>query len=263
MAEGRMLKKRISKSRKFAALKSDKARLLYLMILPHLDAEGRTEADGGILKGTVCPYVKSITQRSISVLLRGLAETGLIILYETDGERYLELVRFDEFNRINKDKEAKSDIPAPSELQRSAIPTPGKVKLSEVKENISKEKFLDFVFLTKDEHQKLIKKFGEKLTKEKIVELNMGIGSKGYKYKSHYFTILNWARKDQPPEQTDKLCIVDRKPGYKYQANSNGEKKYLCKECHSAFTALGSSWWNCSPAEIEKIVEKGKQTLRR
>ena len=258
-----MLKKRISKSRKFAALKSDKARLLYLMILPHLDAEGRTEADSGILKGTVCPYVKSITQRSISVLLRGLAETGLIILYETDGERYLEFEKFEDFNRINKDKEAKSDIPAPSGLQRSAIVTPGKVKLREVKENISKEKFLDFVFLTQEEYQKLIKKFGKKAVATKIEDLNDYLGQHNKKYKSHYFTLNNWLRKDQPQQPTDKLCVVDRKLGYKYQTGPNGERVYLCKDCYEALTSQVNQWGLLHLRDIEQLVEKGKQTLSR
>jgi len=60
----------------------------------------------------------------------------------------------------------------------------------------SKKQFLDFVFLSEDEHKKLIERFGEKQTDDYIERLNNGIGSKGYKYKSHYFTILNWSRKD-------------------------------------------------------------------
>ncbi|MHC4397933.1 MAG: hypothetical protein ACYS1A_20005, partial [Planctomycetota bacterium] len=63
---------------------------------------------------------------------------------------------------------------------------------------------LDFVFLTKEEHSKLVEKFGESRTADLIEKLNSGIGSKGYKYKSHYFTILNWARRDDkenPPSR--------------------------------------------------------------
>ena len=66
-----------------------------------------------------------------------------------------------------------------------------------------KKQFFDFVFLSKEEHSKLVAKFGESRTAGLIEELNTGIGSKGYKYKSHYFTILNWARrkdKENPPE---------------------------------------------------------------
>jgi hypothetical protein len=67
-----------------------------------------------------------------------------------------------------------------------------KVKESKVKE--SKDKYLDFVYLSKAEHKKLIDQLGEKKTKEYIEKLNAYIGSKGKKYKSHYFTILNWIK---------------------------------------------------------------------
>lgn len=51
--------------------------------------------------------------------------------------------------------------------------------------------------LTKEELEKLRGKFGEKETAEKIEILSQGIESKGYKYKSHYATILSWDRKDK------------------------------------------------------------------
>jgi len=53
------------------------------------------------------------------------------------------------------------------------------------------------VKLAEDEYKKLIEKFGEFLTNEKIENLSSGIASKGYKYKSHYATILSWDRKNK------------------------------------------------------------------
>ena len=67
--------------------------------------------------------------------------------------------------------------------------------------DINKDKYLDFVFLTKNEYDKLTEQFGEQGTKDRIEVLNNGIGSKGYKYKSHYFTILSWERKDNKPNK--------------------------------------------------------------
>ena len=60
----------------------------------------------------------------------------------------------------------------------------------------SKEKHLECVLLTKKEHSKLIEKFGSENTDEKILELNDAVMSKGYKYSSHYHTILTWDRKN-------------------------------------------------------------------
>ncbi len=61
----------------------------------------------------------------------------------------------------------------------------------------SKEKFGEFenVLLTLEEHQKLVEKLGAPNTELMISELDTGIASKGYKYKSHYATILNWSRR--------------------------------------------------------------------
>ena len=55
-----------------------------------------------------------------------------------------------------------------------------------------KKKYLEFVMLTEEEYQKLIKTFGQKNTDDYIKRLNDYIGSKGKKYKSHYHTILVW-----------------------------------------------------------------------
>ena len=68
---------------------------------------------------------------------------------------------------------------------------------------IYKEKYLDEVFLTKQEYQKLVDKFGETLTKDYIQRLDNYMGSKGKRYKSHYKTILMWDDKNKP-QQTKK-----------------------------------------------------------
>jgi hypothetical protein len=59
-----------------------------------------------------------------------------------------------------------------------------------------KVKFLDFVYLTNEEHQKLISQLGEENVSTLITRLNLYVGSKGKSYKSHYYTILNWANKE-------------------------------------------------------------------
>lgn len=68
----------------------------------------------------------------------------------------------------------------------------------------NKKRFLDFVFLTDKEHKKLLDKLGKDKTDDLIERLNNYIGSKGKKYKSHYFTILSWDRKNIEEEPTRK-----------------------------------------------------------
>lgn len=60
-----------------------------------------------------------------------------------------------------------------------------------------KDKYLDNVYLFKQEYDKLVEKFSVKGTNDWIERVNVYVGSKGKSYKSHYFTILNWAKKDE------------------------------------------------------------------
>jgi hypothetical protein len=53
------------------------------------------------------------------------------------------------------------------------------------------------VYLTRWERDKLITRYGSDKYVEWIEELSHAIESKGYKYKSHYATILNWARREK------------------------------------------------------------------
>ena len=63
------------------------------------------------------------------------------------------------------------------------------------KEKIDKKLFLDFVYLESIEYDKLVIQFGEEGAKERIDRLNVYLGSTGKKYKSHYFTMLNWEKR--------------------------------------------------------------------
>lgn len=65
------------------------------------------------------------------------------------------------------------------------------------KKEKDKRLFSEFVYLTNDEYQRLLERFGELGTKDRIEKLNNYIGSKGNKYKSHYHTILTWANRDK------------------------------------------------------------------
>ena len=79
------------------------------------------------------------------------------------------------------------------------LPTP---KLASPKESIKKVLDKDIygefknVSLTKDEHDKLIVKFGVKGTADRIENLSTYLESKGRRYKSHYATILSWERRN-------------------------------------------------------------------
>lgn len=74
--------------------------------------------------------------------------------------------------------------------------------------NTKKERYMDFVFLTSDEHTRLVEKLWSTKTQYWIDRLNsyigqIGVGSASKKYKSHYFTILNWERREWGKTSSD------------------------------------------------------------
>ncbi len=209
MAEGRMLKRKITLSKKFVRLKSDKARLLWLYMLPFTDVDGRLEADAEDIRDEILrKQRKGYSVQKIEECLQDLHRVGLIILYSANSKRYLQFTRFSEEQKLRRDKEAKTTIPAPTtgEVREQDGTTPScppkvkrsKVKLSKVK--LSKEKYKDFILLTDEEHKKLLQRYGENNTRKLIDSLNRYIGSTGKEYKSHYFTLLNFAKRDDMPE---------------------------------------------------------------
>lgn len=108
----------------------------------------------------------------------------------------------------------KSELPS-RPITGAGIPKTGaeirqsKVKGSKVEKKKTYGQF-ENVKLTDDELAKLKVKFNSHFT-EKIEELSIGIESKGYKYKSHYATILSWARQKEKetPAQPKRINNAD------------------------------------------------------
>ena len=225
MPQGRIVRKRICQSRKLARLKTDGARLLYTWLLPNVDVEGRYEADVHVIKGTILTRLTKSTKEVESYLL-DLAENSLIVLYNCNGDRYLGIADFHLHQpKLRKDREAVSEIPgpAPDQVPTNSGPSPAEDKSREDKSREEKSReeklregkgnktlFGDFVYLTTEEHTKLVEKFGETDTKDRIERLDNYIGSTGKKYKSHYHTILNWAGRDEKEGSPRKRSVAER-----------------------------------------------------
>lgn len=94
-------------------------------------------------------------------------------------------------NTINNTKDIISD--------KSGNAPKGKTK----KEKAVKEKYGEFenVLLTKEEYQKLLDRFPSDL-KPRIEKLSGYVASTGKAYKSHYATIIMWAKKDEPKQRS-------------------------------------------------------------
>lgn len=131
MAQGRMLKRKITRSKKMAKLKTDKARLLWFYMLPYTDVDGRVEADPEDIKDEILrKQRKGFTINRIKECLQDLHKVGLIVLYDTNNKKYLQYTRFANEQNLRRDKEAESEIPAPRPEQSSPSPAAPTLSLS-------------------------------------------------------------------------------------------------------------------------------------
>lgn len=77
------------------------------------------------------------------------------------------------------------------------------------KTNINKDKilYLDYIYLTNIEYNKLIDSYNKNIIDKYINNINNYIWSTGKKYKSHYHTILNWLNRDWVKKKEHKEYI--------------------------------------------------------
>jgi hypothetical protein len=199
MPVGRILLKSISDSNKLPKLKTDGARLLYTWLIAHLDINGCFSGDAQVINGRIFTRLSKST-KTIEDYLQDMEQAGLIIRYKSDGDTFLNVPDFVEKQpSLNPNREGKSNIPAPAPglLRNYSVTAPTQVKLSKDKISKDKIKHRAHVFLTEEEHKKLMEQLGEAKTNDMIERLDLYIGSKGDKYKSHYMTILNWLKMDK------------------------------------------------------------------
>lgn len=186
---------------------SFECRLFYIGTWNFADDYGVVENSAKKLKAQVFPYDDVDAQKIIDKLVK----LNKLAVFEADGKSWLYIRKFLKYQRV--DKPSKNRNPEAPEYILGEDSTNGEeplndeVKLS--KENIREEKrsiYGEFgkVLLLPEEYLKLVEKLGEKNTLILIAELDTGIASKGYKYKSHYATILNWARRKFTEHQEKK-----------------------------------------------------------
>ena len=210
MARGRMIDNCISTSEKINDLSLREA-FIYTWIIPHLDDWGRVTGSPRKLKALIFPMKKEISISIIEKTLTKLKSIGLFLWEDIDGVLVLQQP-FDEFNdhqSISESKRSKSKYPeilgVSQEMPRNAKKcqeNPAQENLREV--NLIKDKYREYVFLLKEEYQKLCNRFGDITTDEWIEELNNWLGKSiknRNKNDSHYYTILAWQRRTPKPIQ--------------------------------------------------------------
>ena len=97
----RIIKDTIRTSKKVNAL-SDFQFRLWLYLITYVDDFGRGSADPELLNNLVFPRRKGITDAQISEALSYLANTGMVTLYEADGEPYFYFPNWGDHQRIRQ-----------------------------------------------------------------------------------------------------------------------------------------------------------------
>jgi hypothetical protein len=113
MAEKRMISKSISISEKVNMLPDVFDMLLFTWIIPHTDDFGRLTGSPAKVKALVVPMLdKSI--REIERAIKELHDAGLIIWYQVENDKYIQVINFDDHQQ-GLHKRTRSKHPDPPE----------------------------------------------------------------------------------------------------------------------------------------------------
>ena len=99
----RIIKETIRTSKSVNSL-SDFQFRLWMYLITYVDDYGCGSADPELLKGLVFPRRKGVTEAQIRDALTALANTGMVILYESDGEPYFYFPNWSEHQRVQSKK---------------------------------------------------------------------------------------------------------------------------------------------------------------
>lgn len=214
------------RSNKFWSLRSDAERLFYVLVMLDLDNIGRGLGSEHYLKGKLYEKDPQTSAESCQRYLQACHDVGILLQYEKEGIKYIQDPVHLEHNKIVGNMKAESDYPEPPEQimadwehKFGKVYTKSEQGLSEDKDKEEdedkegeKKSFLHFLKLSTGELDELVDKYGQKNVKTYMEKLDNYIGSKGRKYKSHFFTLKSWMQKDgiyKPKEEKKSSWMTD------------------------------------------------------
>lgn len=114
----RIIKESIRTSKSVNALNDFEFRL-WLYLITYVDDFGRGSADAELLRGLVFPRRKGVTEKQIQTALDNLANTGMVILYEYDGEPFFYFPNWGKHQRIQNKHPKFPDPPESVSMSRN------------------------------------------------------------------------------------------------------------------------------------------------
>lgn len=88
MARGRMLNKKISQSKQIDSLPDDTCKLLATWTIAHLDKNGVFYGDPILVRSAIFPRRLDVSIEQMEHYLEAMAKAGLIVIFETKGEKW-------------------------------------------------------------------------------------------------------------------------------------------------------------------------------
>jgi len=144
--------------------------------------------------------ILNITEELLNTTIEKCVDSGRL---RVDKAGLIQIVNWTKYqsesDRVRSYSKVKSDdheLASPTKLAIS----PSTVAISSTQKIITSKKqkyFFDNILLTEQEYQKLVGRFGEAGTKDRLEALSLYKKSQGKKYKDDYATVLAWERREQ------------------------------------------------------------------
>lgn len=122
-SKGRMIRRDISRSQKFAALSKD-SQVLFCMIIPHLNAHGKMNGSSYFIKGEVCPLIEYLSVKDIEKCLKEINEKTNMKWFFANGLWWVASLSWDEHQDIEVQKRGLDRIPHYNEPNQVADKSP-------------------------------------------------------------------------------------------------------------------------------------------
>ena len=154
-----------------------------------------------------------ISSQTIRTCIERLKSTNEITIKSTKRFSIITINNYNAYQSKESETNQVINQVTNQQLTNNQPTTNHNIRIKELKnEKNIKEQYLELVFLTSDQYQKLIDKFGKPITEDYIERLNNYGHNKPKefkKYNSHYHTILNWQRKDEKEKPNHKTFKGD------------------------------------------------------
>ena len=204
--------------------------VLFYRLIVNCDDYGRFDGRPSIIKSRLFPLKETLTTKTVSGAIKKLENAGLVVLYVFEDRPYLYLPTWDHHQNV---RAKRSKFPAPEQgmntseyicmhmqsddsiCSRNPIQSESESesesnarKSAPARSTPTKDHFGEFdnVLLTQSEFDKLVELYPTDY-QERIDRLSSYIASKGTRYKSHYATIRNWARREEQETQAAKSSV--------------------------------------------------------